>query len=82
VYNDALLKQAKLEVPKTTDEFYRALKALRDPAKQQFGYATFSKPGAANVFYIEISPIAIGMGGRVLPGREAAGHRPGDGRRI
>jgi multiple sugar transport system substrate-binding protein len=63
VYNDAVLKQAKLEVPKTTDEFYRALKALRDPAKQQFGYATFSKPGAANVFYIEISPITIGMGG-------------------
>lgn len=63
LYNEALLKQANLDPPKTTDEFYRALKVLRDPAKQQFGYATFSKPGAADVFYIEMSPITIGMGG-------------------
>ncbi len=63
LYNEGVLKQAKLDVPKTTDEFYRALQSLRDPAKQQFGFAAFSKPGAANLVYIEISPVTIGMGG-------------------
>jgi multiple sugar transport system substrate-binding protein len=47
----------------TSEEFYEALKALRIPEEQQFGYAIFSKPGAADVFYIEMSPITIGMGG-------------------
>ena len=36
---------------------------MHKPDRQQFGFATVSKPGAANLLYIEIMPIVIGMGG-------------------
>jgi len=62
-YNDRLLREAKIPPPTDLNSFYAALKALRDPAKQQFGFATFSRPGAANLMYIEIMPLVAGFGG-------------------
>lgn len=61
--NLALLKDAGLQPPKSFAEFQAAMKAMHKPDRQQFGFATVSKPGAANLLYIEIMPIVIGMGG-------------------
>jgi multiple sugar transport system substrate-binding protein len=61
--NLKLFKEAGLQPPKTFAEFENAMKAMRKPDRQQFGFATVSKPGSANLLYIEIMPIVIGMGG-------------------
>ena len=63
IYNKKLLDEAGLQPPSNLDEFYNILTTLRDPVKQQFGYATWSNPGAANVMYIETSPLVTGFGG-------------------
>ena len=62
-YNEKLLKDAGVAPPKNVDEMLAAIKKLRKPDTQQFGYATVSKPGAANLLYIEIMPIVAGFGG-------------------
>jgi multiple sugar transport system substrate-binding protein len=62
-YNEQMLKDAGVPAPSDLNSFYAALKKLRDPAKQQFGFATFSRPGAANLMYIEIMPLIAGFGG-------------------
>ena len=62
-YNDRLLKAAGVAPPKNLDEMTAAIRKLRKADAQQFGYATISKPGAANLLYIEIMPIVAGFGG-------------------
>jgi ABC-type glycerol-3-phosphate transport system substrate-binding protein len=62
-YNDKLLKEAGVAPPKNIDEMTAAIRKLRNVNNQQFGYATVSKPGAANLLYIEIMPIVTGFGG-------------------
>ena len=62
-YNGKLLREAGLQPPANVDEFMAAIRKLRKPEAQQFGYATISKPGAANLVYIEIMPIVMGFGG-------------------
>jgi multiple sugar transport system substrate-binding protein len=62
-YNEKLLKDAGVAPPKNIDEMLAAIRKLRKPDAQQFGYATISKPGAANLVYIEIMPIVVGFGG-------------------
>jgi len=61
--NTKLLQEAGVAPPATFEQFESAMKALRKADRQQFGFATVSKPGAANLLYIEIMPIVIGMGG-------------------
>jgi ABC-type glycerol-3-phosphate transport system substrate-binding protein len=62
-YNDRLFREAGVQAPKNVDEMMAAIRKLRKPDAQQFGYATISKPGAANLVYIEIMPIVVGFGG-------------------
>ena len=62
-YNDKLFREADVQPPKNVDEMMAAIRKLRKPEAQQFGYATISKPGAANLLYIEIMPIVVGFGG-------------------
>ena len=62
-YNEKLLKEAGVEPPRSFSEFQAAIRKLRKPEAQQFGFATVSKPGAANLVYIEIMPIVAGFGG-------------------
>ena len=62
-YNGKLFREAGLQPPANVDEFMAAVRKLRKPEAQQFGYATISKPGAANLVYIEIMPIVMGFGG-------------------
>jgi ABC-type glycerol-3-phosphate transport system substrate-binding protein len=61
--NERLLKEAGVAPPKNLDEMIAAIRKLRKPDAQQFGFATVSKPGAANLLYIEIMPIVAGFGG-------------------
>jgi multiple sugar transport system substrate-binding protein len=62
-YNEKLLKDAGVAPPRNVEEMLTAIRKLRKPDAQQFGYATISKPGAANLVYIEIMPIVVGFGG-------------------
>lgn len=62
-YNDAMFKDAGIAAPKNIEEMTAAIRKLRKPEAQQFGFATVSKPGAANLLYIEIMPIVAGFGG-------------------
>lgn len=63
LYNQKMLADAGLEPPTNLEEFIAAVKALRDPAKQQFGFVNVSKPMAANLLYYEIMPVIMGFGG-------------------
>ncbi len=62
IYNQAMLEAVGLRVPTNLDEFYAALKALRDPAKGQFGFALLGTPVAADPTAYEISNIVLGFG--------------------
>lgn len=62
-YNDRLFKAANVAPPTDFASFSTALKALRDPKKQQFGFATAAKPGNNSLMYIEIMPLVAGFGG-------------------
>jgi multiple sugar transport system substrate-binding protein len=62
-YNEKLLQDVGLQPPKDFAEFQSAIRKLRKPEAQQFGYATVSKPGNSPVFYVEIMPIVVGFGG-------------------
>jgi multiple sugar transport system substrate-binding protein len=62
-YNEKLFQEAGISAPTNIDEMTAAIRKLRKPDAQQFGYATISKPGAANLLYIEIMPIVAGFGG-------------------
>ena len=61
--NEKLFREAGVTPPKNVEEMMAAIRKLRKPDAQQFGYATISKPGAANLIYIEIMPIVAGFGG-------------------
>lgn len=62
-YNEKLFRDAGVQPPKDADTFLQAAKALRRPQVQQFGFATASKPGNANLMFIEVSPLMVGFGG-------------------
>ncbi|TIU42812.1 MAG: extracellular solute-binding protein [Mesorhizobium sp.] len=44
-------------------EFYAALRKLRKRETQQWGFATYAKPGDSNNLFSEIMPIIAGFGG-------------------
>ncbi|MBL8699418.1 MAG: extracellular solute-binding protein [Alphaproteobacteria bacterium] len=62
IYNQAMFDAAKVKVPTNVDEFYDALKALRDPAKGQFGFALLGAPVAADPTAYEILNVVLGFG--------------------
>lgn len=74
--NMELFKKAGLQPPKTFEDFQAATKALRNPGMQQFGFATVSKPEGANLLYIEIMPIVIGMGGGFFTDGQPSANAP------
>ncbi|MER9177569.1 sugar ABC transporter substrate-binding protein [Mesorhizobium sp. M0955] len=61
--NGKLLKDAGMAMPTNLDEFLAALKKLRDPAKQQFGFYSLSTSGPAQDAYLQTAPIILGFGG-------------------
>jgi multiple sugar transport system substrate-binding protein len=62
-YNAKLLDDAGLEPPTNVDELLNAIRVLRKPDKQQFGFITVSKPGNQSVAYIEVNALVVGFGG-------------------
>ncbi|RWO24821.1 MAG: sugar ABC transporter substrate-binding protein [Mesorhizobium sp.] len=62
-YNGGVLDKEGLKPPTNLAEFSAAIEKLRHSDKQEFGFATYAKPGAANSLYLEISPIVFGFGG-------------------
>lgn len=75
-YNDKLLKEAGLEPPRNFPEFQGAIRKLRKAEAQQFGFATVSKPGAANLLYIEVMPIVTGFGGGFFRAGQPSANAP------
>jgi ABC-type glycerol-3-phosphate transport system substrate-binding protein len=62
-YNQKLLDDAGLKPPKDVDELLDAIRKLRKPNSQQFGFMTMSKPGNQSVAYIEVNALVVGFGG-------------------
>jgi multiple sugar transport system substrate-binding protein len=62
-YNQKLLDDAGLNPPKDVDELLDAIRKLRKPDAQQFGFMTMSKPGNQSVAYIEVNALVVGFGG-------------------
>lgn len=75
-YNEAMFKEAGIAAPKNIEEMTAAIRKLRKPEAQQFGFATVSKPGAANLLYIEIMPIVAGFGGGFFKDGKPSGNSP------
>lgn len=64
IVNGQMLKDAGISMPTNVDEFVEALKTLRNPAKQQFGFASWATSGSAQDLYLETAPIVYGFGGQ------------------
>jgi multiple sugar transport system substrate-binding protein len=75
-YNEKLLQDAGLSPPGNYEEFLKAVRALRQPRKQQFGFATLSRPGSAADEYIEIMPIVAGFGGAFIRNGKPSANAP------
>src|SRR5690606_5880785 len=58
------------------DEFNEAIRTLRDPDRQQFGYATLTASSTSNVTYLEIMPIIAGFGGAFVTDGQATATAP------
>lgn len=65
-YNDKLLKDAKVGVPKTPDEWLAAMKATTDAGKGQFGLSTITAEHPNMV--VEMASWVIGSGADWLKG--------------
>jgi multiple sugar transport system substrate-binding protein len=65
-YNDQRLRDAKLGVPKTPDEWLAAMKATTDAGKGQFGLATITAEHPNMV--VEVASFVIGEGADWLKG--------------
>jgi ABC-type glycerol-3-phosphate transport system substrate-binding protein len=76
-YNDKLLKDAGVAAaPRNVDEFIGAIRKMRKPEAQQFGFATISKPGAGALVYIELMPIITGFGGAFFKDGQPSANAP------
>jgi multiple sugar transport system substrate-binding protein len=62
-YNQKLLDDAGLKPPADVDQLLDAIRKLRKPDTQQFGFITMSKPGNQGVAYIEVNALVVGFGG-------------------
>lgn len=62
-YNQQMFADAGVAVPKNLDEFKAAMAALRNPSKQEFGFATISGAESPVETYISLMPIIAGFGG-------------------
>ncbi len=61
--NGKLFKDAGAKLPTNVDEFLEAMKKIRNPAKQEFGFFSLSTSEAADATYIQTTPIVLGFGG-------------------
>jgi multiple sugar transport system substrate-binding protein len=75
-YNERLLKAAGIQPPQNAEDFLKAIRALRNPGAQQFGFMNIAKPGAAALTYIEIMPIVAGFGGGFFKGGKPSANAP------
>lgn len=76
MYNAQMFEDAGLGAPTNLDEFNEAIRTLRDPQQQQFGYATMATSSNANVTYLEIMPIIAGFGGAFVKDGQANATAP------
>ncbi len=74
--NKAMLDGAGLPVPANLDAFSQMLTKLRDPAKQQFGYATAASSGAPDQQFLEYSPMLSSFGAKVFTAGKPTANSP------
>jgi ABC-type glycerol-3-phosphate transport system substrate-binding protein len=75
-YNDSLLRNAHILPPTNVDELMNAIRMLRKPEAQQFGFMTVSKPGNHSASYIEVNAIVVGFGGGFFRGGKPTANAP------
>ncbi|MDK1493733.1 sugar ABC transporter substrate-binding protein [Sinorhizobium sp. 7-81] len=76
LYFSDMLDNVGLHPPTNVTEFYAALQKLRNKEKQQWGFATWAKPGAPSSLYLEIAPIIFGFGGAFFEAGEPTATKP------
>ncbi len=74
--NKAMLDGAGLSVPANLDAFSQMLTKLRDPAKQQFGYATAASSGSPDQQFLEYSPMLASFGAKVFTAGKPTANSP------
>lgn len=76
VYNKKLLKEAGVAVPKDINQLMAAIKAMRVPSKQQFGFATLTGSTSPADTYINLMPTVAGFGGAFVTDGKPTANSP------
>jgi ABC-type glycerol-3-phosphate transport system substrate-binding protein len=71
VYNKQMFDKAGLTVPADVNALQTAIGKLRDPATQQFGFATVTGSESPAATYLDIMPIIAGFGGAFVTNGKA-----------
>ena len=74
--NKAMLQAAGLGVPQNLSEFTTAVEKLRDPSKQQFGFATAAASGAPDQQFLEYDPMLASFGAKVFTAGKPTANSP------
>lgn len=74
--NKKMLADAGLDIPANFEEFDQAVRALRDPAKQQFGLALSAYSGSPNQQFLEYAPIFASFGAKFVTDGKATADTP------
>jgi ABC-type glycerol-3-phosphate transport system substrate-binding protein len=77
VYNKALLDQAGLRPPTNLEEFKAGIAHLRNPATQQYGFATVTGSDSPDATYLDLMPIVAGFGGAFVRDGKPTATSPG-----
>jgi ABC-type glycerol-3-phosphate transport system substrate-binding protein len=73
MYNEEMFRAAGVPVPTTVDEFMTAVRRIRNPQTQTFGFATMATSAAPDMTYLEIMPTVAGFSrGFVVNGKANA----------
>jgi multiple sugar transport system substrate-binding protein len=76
IMNGTMLRNAGLAVPRTLDDLYSDIKALRDPIKHTFGFASLATSGSSQDEYLAIAPVVFGFGGQFFTAGKPTANSP------
>lgn len=76
LYNEKLFKEAGVKVPTNLDEFYEAMKALRDADKDQFGMFSYAASDSSGRLFSALHGWLAGFGAKWTTDGKATANSP------